>query len=107
MTEGIFESHLKSREEMDRDARRKVHELAYALQYDFNPEVLDLCAKHIDCGGDCDTVWREHDTNASGCSKSDSEDGCPFELACQLREMATAVRQRAWLLAFADGAWNG
>ena len=101
-----LERYLRSVEEVDRQVMRETYALAYSLKWDFNPEILRAAADQIDCGGECDTVWREHDTNAAGCTKSETQEGCPFEIAHNLREMATAICNQHWLLAFAPGAWT-
>lgn len=75
---------------------RKYMEMAYQLQYPPSPELLEHIAGRIDCGGNCDTAWREWDTNAAGCTLSETE-GCPFEEATQLREFAKALRTQAAL----------
>lgn len=82
------------------EAMRNAHDLAYATRYLFDPDFLDRMAEKIDCGGECDSAWREHDTNATGCTKSESEDGCPFEDAATLRDISKAIRLQAWSLAF-------
>lgn len=79
---------------------RAALDLSYALQYPVSPELLDQVADEIDCGGTCDTAWREWDTNATGCTKSDTSDGCAFEKAANLRDFAKALRIQAWTLAF-------
>lgn len=99
------------RAERERDAWKRTAEhhfghmraaldLAYAIRWPADPEFLDLIADQIDCGGECETSWREWDTNATGCTKSDSAEGCPFEHACRLRDFAKAMRIHAWTLAF-------
>lgn len=80
---------------------RAALDLSYAIKWPADPEFLDLIADQIDCGGECETAWREWDTNATGCTKSDSAEGCPFEHACRLRDFAKAMRIHAWTLAFA------
>ncbi len=80
---------------------RAALDLSYAIRWPADPEFLDLIADQIDCGGECDTAWREWDTNATGCTRSDSAEGCPFEHACRLRDFAKAMRIHAWTLAFA------
>lgn len=79
---------------------RAALDLSYALQWLFNPETLERAAEKIDCGDGCENAWREYDTNATGCTMSDSAEGCPFELASDLREIAKAIRIQAWTLAF-------
>lgn len=99
------------RAEQERDAWKRTAEhhfghmraaldLSYAIRWPADPEFLDLIADQIDCGGECETSWREWDTNATGCTKSDSAEGCPFEHACRLRDFAKAMRIHAWTLAF-------
>ena len=57
-----------------------------------NPDVLDKSADEIDCGSACTFVWRENDTNASGCSRSEAGEYCPNDVAETLRAVAKVAR---------------
>lgn len=46
----------------------------------------------IDCGGSCENIWWESDTNASGCRKSENGDYCPNDVAETLRDVAKVAR---------------
>ncbi|MDP1873701.1 hypothetical protein [Phenylobacterium sp.] len=83
---------------------RAALDLSYHLRYPPCPMLLDQVADLIDCGDGCENAWREHDTNATGCTRSESAEGCPFEMACELRDFAKALRIQAWTLAFAPRA---
>lgn len=73
---------------------REWMDASYHLRYPVSPELIEAAADQIDCGGECETAWREWDTNATGCTKSDT-DGCPFEMAAELRGFAKALRTQA------------
>lgn len=101
-------SRLTEMYEEMRTQIRAAHALSCALRYEFDPEVIDRAAEEIDCGGQCDTAWRESDTNATGCTKSESAEGCPFEHVTELRAIAAGIRLKAWMAAFAPaGAGPG
>lgn len=85
----------KERDEANFDRMREWMDASYHLKYPVTPEVLEFAAEHIDCGGDCATVWREWDTGFSGCSKSETDEGCPFDMAVNLRDFAKALRTQA------------
>lgn len=57
-----------------------------------NPDLLDQAAGEIDCCPDCERVWREYDTNASGCGASERGDYCPNDVAETLRALAKLSR---------------
>lgn len=96
--------YFRNLTERQQEAFRKTLQLSYDLEYPISPTLLILIADDIDCGGECDTVWREHDTNASGCSKEE-EDECPFANAAALRELARTIINQRWVLAF-NNPWN-
>jgi hypothetical protein len=58
-----------------------------------NPDLLEYAADEIDCGCECDTYWREFDTNASGCKASEKGEYCQNDLAETLRELAKLARK--------------
>lgn len=49
---------------------------------------LPAYADLIDCGRDCEHCYTEHDTNAFVCCRQDSEEGCAFNNATEIREAA-------------------
>lgn len=53
-----------------------------------NPEALEEAANEIDCGPDCECIYREHDVNFSMCLKSDKGEYCPNDVAETLRALA-------------------
>jgi len=53
-----------------------------------NPQSLMQAADEIDCGGSCDHLWHEYDTNASGCKRSENGEYCPNDIAETLRALA-------------------
>lgn len=57
-----------------------------------NPDLLDQAADEIDCCPGCENVWREYDTNASGCRKSEYGEYCPNDVAETLRALAKVAR---------------
>ena len=56
------------------------------------PELLEHAADEIDCGRECESIWWESDTNASGCHTSERGEYCPNDLAETLRALAKASR---------------
>lgn len=57
-----------------------------------NPDLLDQAAEEIDCDGMCENIWREGDTNASGCYAAEKGEYCPNDVAETLREVAKVAR---------------
>lgn len=57
-----------------------------------NPDLLEKAADEIDCGADCEEVWREYDTNASGCRAYEAGKFCPNDIAETLRSVAKVAR---------------
>ncbi|CAA2142791.1 hypothetical protein [Hyphomicrobium sp. ghe19] len=57
------------------------------------PATLREAADEIDCGQDCERGHVEPDTGVHVCSRRDRE-GCPGDLACHLREFASAIEGR-------------
>lgn len=62
-----------------------------------NPRALEEAADEIDCCPGCDWEWREWDTNASGCRKSERGEYCRNDVAGTLRAVARVSRSRAAL----------
>lgn len=60
-----------------------------------NPQILRAIADEIDCDGQCEFIWREWDTNAGGCHKSERGDYCPNDLAETLRAVARVAEKFA------------
>lgn len=57
-----------------------------------NPHLMEQAADEIDCGGFCENIWWESDTNASGCRKSEKGEYCPNDVAETLRAVAKVAR---------------
>ncbi|HZR87860.1 MAG TPA: hypothetical protein VFB02_13705, partial [Bradyrhizobium sp.] len=95
-----WENRVERAEERARQSHQKMREYMEAswhLRYPVTPELLEAAAERIDCGGECESAWREWDTNATGCTQSETKEGCPFEMAAELRDFAKALRTQAAL----------
>lgn len=86
------------------DRWRAAENVIYTMKYpDSDADLIDAVANEINCGevaGECDYGHIEYDTNAHVCSREDKADeplGCRWNAACQLRDLAKALRARAAL----------
>jgi hypothetical protein len=57
-------------------------------------DVLRAVADEIDCEPGCDRASTDYSTNVTECPLSDRGE-CPFDKACQLRELADALETKA------------
>lgn len=86
-----------------RAENRKLRDALFQFQYPIDPKTLREIADEIDCGNSCEFGNVEWDTNAHNCSRENRAEGCAFNKACELRQLAEAIETQTELTVKDDG----